>query len=105
MADSITITDNRSGDSVEIPITDGGVAAADFRKLLPNVWFYDEALISTAMTESAVTYLDGDVGILRYRGYPIEELAEKSTYLEVAYLLGHGDLPTPAQYEVWKHDI
>ena len=105
MADSITITDNRSGDSVEIPIQDGGVSSTDWRKLLPNVWFYDEALMTTAMTQSAVTYLDGDAGILRSRGYPIEQLAEHSTYDEVAYLLIHGELPTPAQYEVWQHDI
>jgi citrate synthase len=105
MADSITITDNRTGDSVEIPIVDGGVSADPWRKLLPNVWFYDEALMTTAMTQSSVTYLDGDIGILRYRGYPIEQLAEKSTYLEVAYLLIHGELPTSAQYEAWVHDI
>ncbi|MHB8662640.1 MAG: citrate synthase [Acidimicrobiales bacterium] len=105
MADSITITDNRTGDSVEIPIVDGGVDATDFRKLLPNVWFYDEALMTTAMTHSSITYLDGDNGVLRYRGYPIEQLAEHSTYLEVAYLLANGELPTPDQYEAWKHDI
>jgi citrate synthase len=105
MADSITITDNRTGDSVEIPIVDGGVSADGWRKLLPNVWFYDEALMTTAMTQSAVTYLDGDAGVLRYRGYPIEQLAEQSTYLEVAYLLFSGELPSPAQYEQWVHDI
>jgi citrate synthase len=105
MADSITITDNRTGDSVEIPIVEGGVSADPWRKLLPNVWFYDEALMTTAMTQSSVTYLDGDIGILRYRGYPIEQLAEKSTYLEVAYLLIHGELPTSSQYEAWVHDI
>ena len=105
MAESITVTDNRTGDSVEIPITDGGIESTQFRKLLPNVWFYDEALMTTAMTQSGVTFLDGDVGILRYRGYPIEQLAEQSTYLEVAYLLIHGELPTTDQYEVWKHDI
>jgi len=105
MAQSITITDNRTGDSVEIPIDNGSVAAGDWRKLLPNVWFYDEALMTTAMTESAITYLDGDAGILRYRGYPIEQLAESSTYLEVAYLLIHGELPTADQYSAWVHDI
>ncbi|HVM67954.1 MAG TPA: citrate synthase [Acidimicrobiales bacterium] len=105
MADSITITDNRTGDSVEIPIVDGGVSADGWRKLLPNVWFYDEALMTTAMTQSAVTYLDGDAGVLRYRGYPIEQLAEQSTYLEVAYLLINGELPTTAQFEQWTHDI
>ncbi|GAC1531010.1 MAG: citrate synthase [Acidimicrobiales bacterium] len=105
MAESITITDNRTGDSVEIPFAEGGIDATQWRKLLPNVWFYDEALMTTAMTQSAITYLDGDAGILRYRGYSIEDLAEKSTYLEVAYLLIHGELPTTAQYETWKHDI
>ncbi len=105
MAESITITDNRTGDAVEIPIVDGGVSAEPWRKLLPNVWFYDEALMTTAMTQSAVTYLDGDIGILRYRGYPIEQLASQSTYLEVAYLLINGELPTAAQYAQWCHDI
>ena len=105
MADSITITDNRTGDSVEIPIVDGGVSADPWRKLLPNIWFYDEALMTTAMTQIAITYLDGDVGILRYRGYPIEQLASQSTYLEVAYLLIHGELPTAAEYAGWVHDI
>src|SRR5689334_16796561 len=105
MAESITITDNRTGDSVEIPIQNGGVSADDWRKLLPGVWFYDEALMTTAMTESAITYLDGEAGVLRYRGIPIEQLAEKSTYLEVAYLLLNGELPTTAQYDDWVHEI
>jgi citrate synthase len=105
VAESITITDNRSGSSIEIPIDNGGVSAAPWRKLLPNIWFYDEAFTTTAATESAVTEVDGDNGILRYRGYPIEQLAENSTYLEVAYLLLHGELPTAAQYDVWAHDI
>ena len=84
MAESITVTDNRTGE-VEIPITDGGVSADEFRKLLPGVWFYDPAFMTTALTASAITYLDGEAGILRYRGYPIEQLAAHSTYLEVAY--------------------
>ncbi|HYZ98313.1 MAG TPA: citrate synthase [Acidimicrobiales bacterium] len=105
MADSITITDNRTGESVEVPIVDGGVDAAAWRKLLPNVWFYDEAFMTTAATRSAITEIDGDAGILRYRGYPIEQLAERSTYLEVAYLLIHGELPTRQQYDAWIHDI
>ena len=105
MADSITITDNRTGDSVEIPILNGGVNSADWRKLLPGIWFHDEALMTTAMTESAITYLDGEAGVLQYRGYPIEQLAESSTYLEVAYLLIHGELPTQAQYDAWVHQI
>jgi citrate synthase len=103
--ESITVTDNRSGTSIDIPIRDGGVDSAEWRKLLPNIWFYDPALATTAFCESSVTEIDGDAGILRYRGYPIEQLAEHSTYLEVAYLLVNGELPTPAQYDAWTHDI
>ena len=105
MAESVTITDNRSGESIEIPISNGGVSATEWHKLLPDIWFYDPAFMQTAACASAITYLDGDAGVLRYRGYPIEQLAAKSTYLEVAYLLLFGDLPTPAQYERWVHDI
>jgi citrate synthase len=105
VAESITITDNRTGDSIEVAIVNGGVDATEWRKLLPNVWFYDPAFMTTAACSSAITELDGDAGILRYRGYPIEQLAEKSTYLEVAYLLIHGELPTPGQYEKWRHEI
>ncbi len=105
MADSITITDNRTGESIEVPLVDGGVASAEWRKLLPGVWFYDEALMTTAVASSSITDLDGENGILRYRGYPIEQLAEHSTYLEVAYLLIHGELPTAEQFAPWKHDI
>jgi citrate synthase len=105
VADSITITDNRTGESVEIPITDGGVAATEWSKLLPGIWFFDPGFMSTAACQSAISYLDGDAGILRYRGYPIEQLAEKSNYLEVAYLLLNGELPTPAQFDSWQHDI
>ena len=105
MPESITITDNRTGDSVEIPILNGGINADSWRKLLPGVWFHDEALMTTAMTESAITFLDGEEGILRYRGYPIEQLAEKSTYLEVAYLLLNGELPNTAQYDEWVNEI
>ncbi len=105
MANTVTITDNRSGESIEVPIVDGGVDASEWRKLLPGVWFYDPALMTTASTSSAVTDLDGENGILRYRGYPIEQLAEHSTYLEVAYLLIHGELPTAEQYDPWVHEI
>ena len=105
MAESITITDNRTGESLEIPFQNGGIAASDWSKLLPGVWFYDPGFVSTAACESAITYLDGEAGILRYRGYPIEQLAEKSTFLEVAYLLLNSELPTPEQYQVWQHDI
>ncbi|MDA8056639.1 MAG: citrate synthase [Actinomycetota bacterium] len=105
MPDSITITDNRTGASLEIPFENGGISAAQWSKLLPGVWFYDPGFVSTAACESAITYLDGEAGILRYRGYPIEQLAEHSTYLEVAYLLLHGELPTEAEFDVWRHDI
>ena len=105
MADSITVTDNRTGEVVEIPIVDGGVSSDEFRKLLPGIWFYDPAFMTTALTSSSITYLDGEAGILRYRGYPIEQLADQSTYLEVAYLLIHGDLPTREQLETWTNDI
>ncbi|HLH99494.1 MAG TPA: citrate synthase [Acidimicrobiales bacterium] len=105
MPESITVTDNRSGEAVEIPIRDGGISAAELRKLLPGIWFDDPAFMTTAVGSSAVTFLDGDQGILRYRGYPIEQLAEKSTYLEVSYLLVHGELPTAPQLEEWTHEI
>ena len=105
MAESVTITDNRTGDSIEIPIENGGVSAAEWKKLLGDTWFYDPGYTQTAATRSAITEIDGDAGILRYRGYPIEQLAEQSTYLEVAYLLVYGDLPTAEQFAQWKHDI
>jgi citrate synthase len=105
VTESITITDNRSGESIEIPIMGGGVDAAEWAKFLPGIWFYDPSFGTTAGAASAVTELDGEAGILRYRGYPIEQLAERSTYLEVAYLLIHGELPTPAQQTAWVHDI
>jgi citrate synthase len=102
---SITVTDNRTGESREIPITHGGVAASEFSKLLPGVWFYDPGFMATAMAESSITYIDGDAGILRYRGYPIEQLAEHSTYVEVAYLLLHGELPNAEQMAAWEKEI
>jgi citrate synthase len=103
--ETVTITDNRTGEAVEIPIVDGGVSAAAFSKLLPGIWFYDPAFGATAECESAITYIDGDAGILRYRGYPIEQLAEHSTYLEVAYLLLNGELPNAAQLATWTEEI
>jgi len=103
--ESITITDNRTGNQLEIPIAHGGVAASEWQKLLPGIWFYDPGFTATAACESTITYLDGDAGILRYRGYPIEELAERSTYLEVAYLLLNGELPTADAFDAWRHDL
>jgi citrate synthase len=105
VAESITITDNRTGESVEIPIEHGGVSSGPWTKLLPGIWFEDEAFTATAATRSAITEIDGDAGILRYRGYPIEQLAEQSTYLEVAYLLIYGELPDQTQLDAWVHEI
>lgn len=105
MPESITITDNRSGKSIVIPIENQGVSSAEWKKFLPGVWFFDPGLTTTAMTKSSITYLDGDEGILRYRGYPIEQLAEESTYLEVAYLLLKGELPNPTQYADWVKNV
>jgi len=105
VTESITITDNRTGESIEVPIINGGVDATEWRKLLPGTWFYDPALMTTASTSSAITDLDGENGILRYRGYPIEQLASQSSYLEVAYLLIHGELPTPDEQAQWVKDI
>ena len=105
MPESVTITDNRTGQSVEIPIVDGGVSAAEWSKLLPGIWYFDPGLSATAECESSITFIDGDEGILRYRGYPIEQLAERSTYLEVAYLLLHGELPTSTQLAGWVDEI
>ncbi|MCB0991632.1 MAG: citrate (Si)-synthase, partial [Acidimicrobiales bacterium] len=105
MADSITITDNRTGESVEIPIENGGVDMKAIQKLMPGTWILDPGFGGTASTESAITELDGENGILRYRGYPIEQLAEKSTFLEVCYLLLFGDLPNTEQLDKWVHDI
>jgi len=103
--DTITITDDRTGKTVTVPITDGVFSSAAIRELDPNLYLYDPAYLSTASCRSEITYLDGDNGVLRYRGYPIEQLAEKSTYLEVAYLLRYGDLPTPAQFDTWRNEI
>jgi len=103
--DTITITDDRTGKTVTVPITDGVFSSAAIRELDPNLYFYDPAYLSTASCRSEITYLDGDKGVLRYRGYPIEQLAEKSTYLEVAYLLRYGELPTPAQFATWRDEI
>ncbi len=105
MPETITITDDRTGKKVTVPITDGVFPSSAIRELDPDLRMYDPAYLSTAACRSAITYLDGDNGILRYRGYPIEQLAEKSTYLEVAYLLLNGELPDKAQLAQWTHDV
>jgi citrate synthase len=109
-ADTLTVTDNRTGQTYEIEITDGTVRAMDFRQIKVDdddfgLMTYDPAFTNTASARSAITYIDGDAGILEYRGYPIEQLAEQSTYLEVAYLLVHGELPTQKQLDDWTHEI
>ncbi len=105
MAESITIIDNRTGQSIEIPLEHGGVAAAQWAKLLPGIWFYDPGLLSTAVCESSITFVDGEAGVLRYRGYPIEELAEQASFIEVAYLLLFGRLPTEAELASFGAEI
>src|SRR5213595_3204738 len=108
--DTLTITDNRTGQTYEVPVEDGTVRAMAFRDIKVSeddfgLMTYDPAYTNTASCRSSITYIDGDQGILEYRGYPIEQLAEHSNYLEVAYLLIHGDLPTKAQYDEWAHEI
>ncbi len=108
--DSLTITDNRTGQNYTLPIEHGAIRAMDLRKIKTDsedfgLMTYDPAFMNTASCKSAITYIDGDKGILRYRGYPIDELAERSTYLEVAYLLLFGELPTANELKSWVHDI
>jgi citrate synthase len=105
MTDSITITDDRTGKTVTVPITGGVFSSAALRELDPSLFMYDPAYLSTASCASSITYLDGDAGILRYRGIPIEQLAESSTFLEVAYLLIKGELPTAQELEKWELDV
>jgi citrate synthase len=110
VTDSLTVRDNRTGAEYEIPIVDGTIKAADLGQIKlnddePGLATYDPGFVNTASCRSAVTFIDGEKGILEYRGYPIEQLAEKSNFLEVAYLLIHGDLPTKEQYDSWVHHI
>jgi len=107
---SLTVRDNRTGTEYELPITDGTVRAADLGKIKldddePGLAVYDPGFVNTASCRSSITFIDGDKGILEYRGYPIEQLADKSSYLEVAYLLVHGELPTKQEFDVWEHQI
>jgi len=109
-AATLSVTDNRTGQQYEIPISDGTIRSIDLRQIRTDaedfgLMTYDPAFMNTASCRSAVTFIDGDKGILEYRGYPIEQLAEQSTYLEVAYLLIHGELPTQPQLDAWTHEI
>jgi len=108
--DMLTVTDSRTGRSYELPITDGTVRAMDLRQIKVDdhdfgLMAYDPAYMNTASTRSSITFIDGDAGILQHRGYPIEQLCEHSSYLEVAYLLIYGALPTAAQLEHWVGEI
>jgi len=109
-SDTLTITDNRNGKSYEIPIQHGTIRAMDLRQIKTSdddfgLMSYDPAFTNTASCKSKITFIDGEKGILRYRGYPIEELAEKTTFLEVAYLLLNGELPNEEEHRKWRQDI
>jgi citrate synthase len=109
-ANTLTVTDNRTGKTYELPVTDGTVRAMDLRQIKVDegefgLMAYDPAYTNTASCRSSITYIDGDRGILQHRGYSIEQLCEQSTYLEVAYLLIHGELPTKSQLDEWVHEI
>ncbi len=108
--DTLTITDNRTGKSYEVPVADGTIRAMDLRQIKTGpddfgLMTYDPAFMNTASCRSAITYIDGDRGILRYRGYPIEDLAAKSSFVETAYLVIHGELPTEVQLKEWSAQI
>src|SRR5688572_20761231 len=110
MADTLTVTDNRTGKSYELPIKDGVIRATDLKQIKvaaddAGLATYDPAFMNTASCRSRITYIDGDKGILEYRGYPIEQLAEHSTYLETAYLIIFGELPTDGQLQEWTKQI
>jgi citrate synthase len=108
--DTLTVTDNRTGETYELAVENGSIRAMDLRQIKVSdddfgLLAYDPAFKNTANVRSEITYIDGDAGILRYRGYPIEQLAENSSFLEVAYLLIHGELPTAEQSDEWVYDI
>ncbi len=107
---TLTITDNRTGKTYTVPVEDGTIRAMNLRQIKTGpedfgLMTYDPAFMNTASCRSSITYIDGDAGILRYRGYPIEVLAEKCTFLEVAYLLLFGELPIEAELKHWVHEI
>ena len=109
-SETLSIVDNRTGKKYEIPVHEGAINATDLRQIRVSeddfgLMSYDPAFMNTASCRSKITYIDGDVGILRYRGYPIEQLAEKSTYLETAYLILYGELPTKTQLDEWTYNI
>ena len=110
--DTLTVIDHRTGRQYEIPVQDGAIRAVDLRQIKvsadggdPGLMTYDPGYVNTASCRSAISFIDGEKGILRYRGYPIEQLAERSTFLETAYLLLHGELPSPAELDSWVRNI
>ena len=110
VTESLTVRDNRTGVEYDVPILDGTIKAADIGKIrvsddTPGLAVYDPGFVNTASCRSSITYIDGDKGILEYRGYPIEQLADSSSFLEVAYLLVHGSLPEKDEYDAWVHNI
>ncbi len=110
MADTLSVVDNRTGKKYDLPIQDGTIRAMDLRQIKTGpedfgLMTYDPAFMNTANCRSSITYIDGDKGILLYRGYPIEQLAEHSDYLETAYLIIFGELPTESQLQSWKREI
>src|SRR6266702_4694719 len=110
MTETLNIVDNRTGKKYELPIQDGTIRAMDLRQIKTGtedfgLMTYDPAFMNTANCRSAITYIDGENGILLYRGYPIEQLAEDSDYLETAYLILFGELPTSSQHQTWTRDI
>jgi len=110
MTDTLTITDNRTGKKYELPVQDGTIRAMDLRQIKNGpddfgLMTYDPAFMNTANCRSAITFIDGDKGVLLYRGYPIEQLAEESDFLETAYLILFGELPTAAQMQLWTREI
>ena len=110
MSDTLTITDHRTGKQYEIPISNGTIRAVDLRQIKVDpdefgMMSYDPAFLNTANCQSRITFIDGDKGILRYRGYPIEQLAEKSNFVETSYLLIHGELPNKSQLDEWTTEL
>src|SRR5881409_1362793 len=108
-SETLTIIDNRTGRQYEIPINNGAIKATDLYQIKitedDGLVSYDPGFMNTASCQSKITYIDGDKGILRYRGYPIEQIAEKSTYLETAYLILHGELPSAAELDAWVFNV
>ena len=108
-AESLTVVDNRTGVEYTLPIVDGAINATGLGQIKDadgaGLLSYDPAFLNTASCRSEITYIDGDAGILRYRGYPIEQVAEQAGFLETAYLLFEGELPTDEQLQKWTHDV